>query len=61
MEILILQVFVSLILAASGVLLFLWSHKQGDPEHAERLSLIPMEHDEATSPAKVAPPAPTKA
>jgi hypothetical protein len=34
-------------LAAGGVWLFLWSQKQGDADHAERLTLLPIENDDA--------------
>jgi hypothetical protein len=43
MDILIVQVFVSLLLVAGGVLLLAFSLKQGDHEHADRLSLLPIE------------------
>jgi hypothetical protein len=48
MEALTLQVFVSLVLAAGGVLLFLFSGKWRDVEHADRLALFPMETEETT-------------
>ena len=54
MNVVVLQVFVSLMLVASSVVLFLVSVRQRDHEHADRLSLIPLE-DDAASPA-----APTK-
>lgn len=60
MNVLILQVFVSLMLVAGSVLLFALSVKQRDHEHADRLSLIPLD-DEPTRPhsatghAKVSP------
>ena len=50
MNVVVLQVFVSLMLVASSVLLFLVSVRQRDHEHADRLSLIPLE-DDAASPA----------
>ena len=50
MSVVVLQVFVSLMLVASSVLLFLVSVRQRDHEHADRLSLIPLE-DDAASPA----------
>lgn len=50
MNVLVLQVFVSLMLVAGGLLLFAWSVKQADHEHADRLSLLPLE-EEATQPA----------
>ncbi len=46
MEILIMQVFVSLLLGAGSVLLFLYTAKQRDFEHADRLALMPIEPDE---------------
>jgi hypothetical protein len=49
LEALTLQVFVSLCLAAGGVMLFLFSGKWRDVEHADRLALIPIE-DERTLP-----------
>ena len=44
-----MQVFASLMLAAGGVWLFLFSQKQGDSEHIERLTLLPIEDDDAAS------------
>ena len=48
MEVLILQVFVSLCLAAGGVLLFLYSGKLRDVEHADRMALFPIEEERTT-------------
>ena len=48
MEVLILQVFVSLCLAAGGVLLFLYSGKARDVEHADRMALFPIEEEQTT-------------
>ncbi len=45
MEILILTIFVSLILAALGVGFFVWSVDRGSGEHADRLALLPLEPD----------------
>lgn len=45
MEVLVLQVFVSLVLVASGLLLFAFSTKQRDHEHADRLALAPLDDD----------------
>ena len=47
MEVLVLQVFVSLMLVAGSVLLFAYSMRQRDHEHADRLSLLPMADDTA--------------
>jgi hypothetical protein len=45
MEVLILQVFVSLLLVASSIVLWLFTCRQRDFEHADRLALLPMEDD----------------
>ncbi|MCE9667629.1 cytochrome oxidase [Myxococcus stipitatus] len=47
MNVLVLQVFVSLMLVASSVLLFVYSVKHRDHEHADRLALFPLEEDGA--------------
>lgn len=47
MEVLILQVFVSLVLVVGSVILFSYSMKQKDHQHAGRLALLPLEGDEA--------------
>ncbi len=54
MNVLVLQVFVSLMLVASSVLLFAYSVRHRDHEHADRLSLFPLEDDSAR-PASSAP------
>lgn len=45
MEILIMQVFVSLALVVGSVLLFLFTARQRDFDHADRLALLPIESD----------------
>jgi hypothetical protein len=45
MDVLILTVFVSLILAAGALLLLIKGVKEGDFEHGDRLSLLPLEED----------------
>jgi nitrogen fixation-related uncharacterized protein len=50
MNILGLPIFVSLILVIGAVLLFIHSVKQKDFEHGERLSLSPLEDDDAAKP-----------
>ena len=45
MSVLVLQLFVSLALVAFGVALLIVSIRQGDPDHADRLSLTPLEDD----------------
>lgn len=47
MDILILQVFVSLLLVVSSVLLFGFTCRQRSFEHSDRLALLPMEDDGA--------------
>ncbi|AKV00529.1 hypothetical protein AKJ09_07192 [Labilithrix luteola] len=42
MEILILQVFVSLVLVTGSVLLFVFTCRQRDFDHADRLALLPV-------------------
>ena len=50
MSVIVLQVFVSLILVAGAIVLLACSVRSADYEHADRLSLLPMEHDESPSP-----------
>lgn len=50
MEVLILTLFVSLILAGAGVGFFVWSIRTGSHEHADRLALLPIESEETTTP-----------
>jgi hypothetical protein len=45
-EVLILQVFVSLLLVVGSILLFGHSMRQRDHEHADRLSLLPLDDEE---------------
>ncbi|MBZ4406636.1 cytochrome oxidase [Myxococcus sp. XM-1-1-1] len=47
MNVLVLQVFVSLMLVASSVLLFVYSMRHRDHEQADRLALFPLEEDSA--------------
>jgi hypothetical protein len=44
-EVLSLQVFVSLILVLGSVFLFLFSARQRDFDHADRLALLPVDDD----------------
>lgn len=46
MEVLSLQVFVSLILVAGSLLLFVFTCRQRDFEHADRLALLPLDEDQ---------------
>ena len=54
MDILILQVFVSLILVVGSVILFGFTCRQRSFEHSDRLALLPMEDDPA--PPRTPPP-----
>jgi len=45
-EIVILQVFVSLMLVAGSVLLFAFTCRQRDFEQADRLALLPLDKDQ---------------
>jgi nitrogen fixation-related uncharacterized protein len=47
MNVLVLPVFISLVLVAGALVALLYSVKQGDHEHAERLSLLPLDDDDA--------------
>jgi len=47
-EVLILQVFVSLVLVAGSIVLFAHSAGQRDYEHADRLALFPIREDDAS-------------
>jgi nitrogen fixation-related uncharacterized protein len=44
-SILLLQVFVSLVLVAGGLILFFYSVRQKDFEHFDRMALFPLEKD----------------
>lgn len=45
MNVIPLLVLCSLFLAVCGVVLFIWSVRQGDHDYADRLSLLPLEDD----------------
>jgi cbb3-type cytochrome oxidase maturation protein len=45
-EVLILQIFVSLALAGGSVLLFIFTWAQRDFDHGERLALRPLDEDD---------------
>lgn len=51
MEVIVLQVFVSLALVVGSLILFTFSVKQRDHEHAGRLALLPLE-EECDTPTK---------
>lgn len=45
MDVVPLLVFCSLLLAGAGVVMFLYSVRNREPEHMDRLSLLPLEED----------------
>ena len=49
MNVVVVQVFVSLLLVAGSVVLFVFSVRQRDYDHADRLSLAPLREDEDVS------------
>ncbi len=53
MDVIPLLVFCSLVLVAASILLFLYSVKQGDHEHVDRLSLLPLEEERSVSTSSV--------
>ena len=59
MNVVALQVFVSLMLVAGSLVLFVHSIRQRDHEHADRLSLVPLEDDDLASPVQSPPKAAT--
>jgi hypothetical protein len=46
-DVLSLQIFVSLVLVFGSVLFFAFATRGKDHQHAERLSLLPLERDES--------------
>ena len=56
MNVIVLQIFVSLILVLASILLFAFAAKGRDQEHAERLALLPLVPDEIDPTASLAPP-----
>jgi hypothetical protein len=55
MDILIVTLFVSLVLVVVGVVFFVVRLREGDLEHGERLSLLPLEEEEDSPPAADSP------
>jgi len=60
MSIAVMQVFVSLVLVAGSLVLFLHSVRQRDFDHADRLALAPLD-DDAGPDSQSPTPAPTAA
>lgn len=46
MAVIYLQIFVSLVLVVGSLLMFVFSTRQGDAEHADRLALFPLDGDD---------------
>ena len=57
MSVILLQVFVSLVLVATGVVLFVFVVRARTLEHSDRLSLAPLDDDARISPPASPPPA----
>ncbi len=55
MEVLVLQVFVSLALVVGALLLFAYSARQRDLDHADRLALAPLGDDDARPSPRTTP------
>jgi hypothetical protein len=51
-EVVILQVFVSLMLVVGSVILFAFTCRQRDFEHADRLALLPLDESASPRPAQ---------
>lgn len=45
MSVIVLQVFVSLMLVVGSIVLFVWTVRSRTLDHADRLSLAPLEED----------------
>ena len=50
MSVIVLQVFVSLMLVVGSVVLFIWTVRSRTLDHADRLSLAPLEEDNPLKP-----------
>lgn len=55
MEVLTLQVFVSLVLVAGSLVLFVFTCRQRDFDHADRLALLPLDDGAPAHPASPKP------
>ncbi|MDP2271547.1 MAG: cbb3-type cytochrome oxidase assembly protein CcoS [Archangium sp.] len=53
MNVIVLQVFVSLMLVVGSLVLFVWTVRAGTLDHADRLSLAPLNEEKpATAPPR---------
>jgi len=48
LDVLIVLVFVSLVLVSAGLIFLFRTLGEGDSDHADRLSLLPLAHDDKT-------------
>jgi cbb3-type cytochrome oxidase maturation protein len=46
MEVIVILVFIGIVLVTAGLVFFVSRIRQGDFEHGDRLSLLPLESDE---------------
>jgi Cytochrome oxidase maturation protein cbb3-type len=53
-EVIVILVFISLVLVVGALLFFIISVRQGDLEHGDRLTLLPLEQDDSTEPEGIA-------
>jgi nitrogen fixation-related uncharacterized protein len=60
MSVMVLQVFVSLMLVLGSVVLFVFTVKARTFEHADRLSLTPLDEDQISSQPKPQPVKPNQ-
>jgi cbb3-type cytochrome oxidase maturation protein len=56
MDVIPLLVLCSLVLVGAALLVFLWSVRNRDLDHADRLSLLPLEPDDARDAERTVPP-----
>lgn len=59
MNVIVLLVFVSLMIVVGALLAFAWSMKESEHEHADRLSLLPLDDQNPTD-TRTAPTENTK-
>ena len=56
MNVIVIQVFVSLMLVVGSIVMFLFSARQRDFEHADRLALAPLDSDSGCANEDLAAP-----
>ncbi len=60
MNVLPLLLFVSLVLAVSALLFFLWNQARGNAEHADRLAILPFLDELDDAPRRASEPLSSK-